>query len=122
MPSICEVVPVSETGAYLWQAVLWLRESGEFVSWPEKDAKVLHTLKQGIMGPGAAKPYIGGTYRGLEITRKDTATAYLAYVISYVSGWPRTSRPALFRGRCTRWQLNLGLPAENADNSVLSNI
>ncbi|MBL0934829.1 MAG: hypothetical protein IBJ07_08770 [Rhizobiaceae bacterium] len=111
---------LSDGDGYLWQTVLWLRESGEFVSWPEKDAKVLHSLKQGIMGPGATQPCIGGTYRGLEITRKDAATAYLAYVIRYVRGWLRTSRPALFRGRFTRWLLNLGLPAENADNSVLS--
>lgn len=113
---------LSEGNGYLWQTVLWLRENGEFVGWPEKDAQVLHSLKQGIMGRKASSPCVGDKYRGLTIRRIDAATAYLALVIRYVRGWLRLNCPDIFRGRHTRWLLNLGLPAEAADKGALSSV
>ncbi|MEO9299955.1 hypothetical protein [Devosia alba] len=111
---------VSNNQPHLWQTVLWLRPDGQFIAWPEQGALLLHALKQGVMTSGADGNVTPGKYRGLSVSKADAATAYLAYVIRYTRGWLRTHRPNLFRGRHTRWLLNLGLPAEKADNGQLT--
>lgn len=124
-PSVAIPAPrhcLSDDNDYLWQTVLWLRSDGEFLPWPEKGARVLYSLKQGIMGSQANLPCTSEEYRGLKVRRTDAATAYLAFVVRYVRGWLRINRPEILRARYTRWFVNLGLPAENADNSRLSNV
>lgn len=111
---------LSDGDPYLWKTVLWLRDDGEFAACPVHGAQLLHSLKQGIVLGKALLPCIGKEYRGLKVTRADAATAYLAFVIRYVRGWLKLNRPATFTGRTASWFVNLGLPAENADNGQLS--
>ena len=111
---------LSDRNEYLWQTVLWLREDGQFIAWPEPKAHLCHSLKQGVMHPNQFSPTTFDKVHGLAVRPVDSATAYLAFVIRYVRGWLRINRPNLFRGRYARWLLNLGLPAENADKDELS--
>ena len=101
--------------AYLWQTVLWLRQSGSFLAWPERGARLLHSLKQGIMGhhPDAQLS------RELPVTPAAAATAFVAYVIRYARGWLLANRPAMFRNRTSVWFVNVGLPAASYDDPVL---
>lgn len=103
---------------YLWQTVVWVRHDGTFLPWPEPDACVIHTLKQGIVGdrPNAV---VAPGYGKDPITRLDAATAYLAFVIRYAKGWLLKHRPERFRGRRPAWFVNVGLPAADYDNNRL---
>jgi hypothetical protein len=108
-----------EGNLYLWQTVLWIRSDGQFIAWPETGTRALYSLKQGIVGGKPDALIEKRTDADLEITRSEAATAFLAFVISYVRGWLHTYRPKLFRGRDAVWFVNVGLPAANFDNGPL---
>ena len=103
---------------YLWQTVLWLREGGTFCPWPEPDATVLHSLKQGlIQGRSDTAIFNGKHVAG--VSRAQVGVAYLAFVIRYVKGWLLHNRPDLFRGREPIWLVNLGMPTASYDDRQL---
>ena len=104
---------------YLWQTAVWIRRSDEFIAYPEKGARLLQTLKQGIMGKHPNAPLIQSSDQKSALTRLDAVSAYLTYVIRYVRGWLVLKHPKLFRGRQTLWFVNLGLAAAYYDNEEL---
>ena len=121
-PTVAVPAPVhcrSGDHPYLWQTVLWVRGSGEFIPYPEQGARPLYTLKQRLLGqePGALSIQDIPEEKG--VTYLNAATAYFAQVIRYVRGWLILNRPALFRGRRPVWFVNLGLPAASHANEPL---
>jgi hypothetical protein len=123
IPTIAIPAPVhcrSMRHPYLWQTVLWITARGEFKSWPEPDAHLLHALKQGVMGQHADGIVSGDVAGGMGATRAEAAAAFLAFVIRYTRGWLLHHRPQIFRRRDPVWFVNVGLPAANFDNSVLA--
>jgi hypothetical protein len=104
---------------YLWQTVLWVKETGEFSAYPSESANVLHALKQGVMGKHADAVVVPGAGGRPGITRTDAAAAFLAFVIRYTRGWLFTNRARLFRNRRAVWFLNVGMPVANADSAPI---
>ena len=104
---------------YLWQTVLWIRGNGEFIPYTEQDAHLLHTLKQGVMGKNPNGIVTQDVSRKTDVKRIEATSAYLTFVIRYVKGWLVINRPKLFRGRKTRWVVNVGLPAADYDNETV---
>lgn len=104
---------------YLWQTVVWVRRSREFIAYPEKGARSVQTLKQGVMASDPNAPVIQGDDQQNDMTRLDAVAAYLTYVIRYVRGWLTINRPKRFRGRQPIWFVNLGLAAAYYDNEIL---
>jgi len=104
---------------YLWQTVLWMDGSGAFTAWPEDNATLLYSLKQGIVGHHANTAIAPNRQDGLNLTRGDAATAFLAFVVRYTRGWLFTNRAEMFRRRRPVWFINVGLPAANMDDGPL---
>ena len=113
-PPICQV----DGNAYLWQTVLWLRETGAFCPWPLAKATVLQTLKQGLI-QGSVEREISESPAWVRVSRAQAGTAYLAFVIRYAKGWLLHRRPDLFRRRQPVWLLNIGMPAASYDDPIL---
>ena len=109
----------SANHSYLWQTVVWVRPNGEFIAYPEEGARLVQTLKQGVMGKDPSVPVIQGDDQQNGMTKLDAVAAYLTYVIRYVKGWMMTNRPTLFLGRQPSWFVNLGLAAAYYDNEIL---
>jgi hypothetical protein len=107
---------------YLWQTVLWVSEAGEFSAWPSENARLLHALKQGIMGPDADAAIVSDLKSQISVTRADAATAFLAFVLRYTRGWLLANRPQIFRNRRPVWFLNVGMPVANFDDARLVSI
>ena len=105
---------------YLWQTVLWLREEGTFLPWPESGARVLNSLKQGLID-GRSETAIAKSATSVKVSRAQAAAAYLAFVIRYVRGWLLRNRSHLFLGRRPIWFVNLGMPAATYDDLNLAN-
>jgi len=123
-PTIAVPAPAhcrSDAHPYLWQTVVWLRPSGEFLAWPEGGAAVLHALKPGVLNErhDEAIP-LDKRWKGPTVTRAEAATAYLAFVMRYVRGWLIQSRPRIVRKRHLVWLENVGLPAETLDRKELT--
>ena len=104
----------SDNHPYLWKAVLWVRENGEFICYPEMDAGLLRTLKQNVI-------WHDTNSLADDVTQAEPTVAYLAYVIRYVKGWLHCNRANLLRGRRVNWFVNIGLPAADYDNRRLVN-
>lgn len=102
----------SENHPYLWQTVLWVRENGEFICYPQQGANLLRALKQGVMGKNLEPPANG-------VPRVEATVGYLTYVIRYVRGWLIRNRSDLLHRRSVNWLVNLGLPAADYDNRTL---
>jgi hypothetical protein len=115
-PAHCQ----SMSHPYLWQTVLWIDKSGEFKAWPERDARLLYALKQGVMGNQPDDSNAANIAGGAGATRADAAAAFLAFVIRHARGWLLMNRPQLFRRRHPVWFVNVGLPAANFDNVALA--
>ena len=121
-PTVAVPAPVycrSSDHPYLWQTVVWVHGNGVFVAYPERHARALQNLKQGIMGKSPTAPVSSEVHEENGATRLDAAAAYLACVIRYVRGWLFRNRPAWFRGRRPHWLLNLGLAAAWHDDEDL---
>ena len=103
---------------YLWQTVLWLKEEGTFLPWPEPGAAVLNSLKQGLI-QGRSGATISDSEATVAVNRAQAGVAYLAFVIRYARGWLLRNRPDLFRGRKPVWFVNLGMPAASYDDRKL---
>lgn len=123
-PTIAVPAPAhcrSDAHPYLWQTVLWMRSTGEFLAWPEGGAALLHALKPGVLDGRHDKPIgLDKKWKGPKVTGAEAATAYLAFVIRYVRGWLVRFRPDIVRKRRLVWFENVGLPAETLDKSELT--
>lgn len=118
-PTVAIPIPVnfrSEGQPYLWRTAIWLHETGDFCAWPAPGTRLLHSLKQGLVGGHADSVIISARGECPDVSRADAAAAFLAYVIRYVRGWLLINRPAQFRGRQPVWSINMGFPAAKADN------
>lgn len=104
---------------YLWQTALWLRNTGEFVPYPNDDAHLLHALKQGIMSHRADVPIDLSGDGSPGVTRAEAAAAFLAFVVRYTRGWLAKHQPGLFQKRWPVWFLHVGVPAANFDDKTL---
>ena len=93
---------------YLWGTVVWKRD-GVYLPWPEAGASALYRLKQGLLAPSDDE------HRSTDAN----VVAYLAFAIRYAKGWVLRERPALFIGRNPIWHVNVGMPAESFNDSVL---
>lgn len=109
----------SDGHPYLWQTVLWVRENGDFVAWPEPGAPVLHSLKQGIMDGRHDNVIETHDVNDLDISRADSVVAYLTYVIRYARGWLLANRSDAFLNRTPIWFENVGLPAASLNKVEL---
>lgn len=119
-PTIAIPAPVhcrSDSHPYLWQTVLWMRPSGEFIAWPEQSAAVLHALKQGVLAGRHNKTIQLDNWVGPKATNAEAAAAYLAFVIRYVRGWLMTFRSDVLRNRPLVWFESIGLPAASLDQA-----
>jgi hypothetical protein len=105
----------SDSHPYLWQTVLWVRPSGEFLAWPTPGAALLHALKQGILAGHHNRAVQLEKWTGPKVTNAEAATAYLAYVVRYVRGWLMHFRPNVIRNRRLVWSENIGVPAATLD-------
>ena len=114
-PPVCRV----DANPYLWQTVLWLQETGAFCPWPQANATVLQTMKQGLI-QGNVEKEISELPGGVEVSRVQAGVAFLACVIRYAKGWLLQDRPDLFRRRRPVWLLNLGMPAASYDDPKLA--
>ncbi len=108
----------SREGPYLWRTLLWLREDGGFLPWPEDGAKELNSLKQGLI-QGRSDKKVSNCTVPFEVNRAQAGAAYLAFVIRYARGWLLQNRRDLFRGRSPRWFVNLGMPTATYDDPNL---
>jgi hypothetical protein len=114
-PSFC----LSDRNPYLWQTVIWFRESdGQFSAIPESNFRMLHSIKQSIIG-GAAS-LADGNASQKAISRAAAAASYISLVIRYARGWLAKNQPALVADRNVVWSVNLGLPAAIADDGLLA--
>ena len=120
-PAIAIPAPMtcrSDDDPYLWQTVLWLREEGSFLPWPESGAMVLNSLKQGLI-QGRSDNSIR-TFKAISaVNRAQAGTAYLSFAIRYARGWLMRNMPELFRGRRPVWFVNLGMPTASYDDPKL---
>ena len=114
-PPVCRV----DDNPYLWQTVLWLQETGAFCPWPQANATVLQTLKQGLI-QGNVEKEISELPGGVAVSRVQAGVAFLACVIRYAKGWLLQDRPDLFLRRRPVWLLNLGMPAASYDDPKLA--
>ena len=103
---------------YLWQTVLWLKDEDTFLPWPEPGARILNSLKQGLI-QGRNETKIRRGRATVEVTAQVAAVAYLSFAIRYVRGWLLHNRPNLFRKRKPVWLVNLGMPAASYDDPKL---
>ena len=120
-PSIAVPAPIpcrSNQDPYLWQTVLWLKGES-FYPWPEPGAKILNSLKQGLI-QGRSETKISGLEAGISASRAQAGVAYLTFIIRYVKGWLVHNRPHLFRNRKPVWFVNLGLPTASYDDRKLA--
>lgn len=113
-PSPC----LSDNDPYLWQTVLWLKEDGNFIPWPECGATVLNSLKQGLI-QGRSDTTIRTSNASVAVNRAQAGTAYLSFAIRYARGWLTHNMPNLFRGRRPVWFVNLGMPTASYDDPKL---
>jgi hypothetical protein len=116
-PSIAIPAPThcrSMQHPYLWQTVLWLNDAGEFTAWPTRSGILLHALKQGVVGLLADS--VVAPAAGLNVTRTEAATAFLAFVIKFARGWLAKNRPQILRNRRPVWFASVGLPVATFDS------
>lgn len=111
-PAYCR----SDSHPYLWQTVLWMRQNGDFLAWPEAGAALLHALKPGVIDRRENNTINLVKWAGVTATNAEAATAYLAYVIRYVRGWLLSYRQNVTRNRRLVWFENVGLPAASLDD------
>ena len=105
--------------SYLWQTVVWFRDSGEFTPYPEPNARLRQTLKHSVIWNSHKSPKKRSVESQTQVNSPGAIIAYLTYVIRYVRGWLAFERPEIFRGRRPRWFVNLGLAAANYDDKNL---
>lgn len=101
---------------YLWQTVLWVTNSGEFMATPRERAHLLHALKQGIMMRATDPVITLSAGSGPSVTRVDAVAAFLALVVRYTRGWLLTHRARMFHNRRPVWFLNVGMPVASIDD------
>ncbi|MXZ43782.1 MAG: hypothetical protein F4Z01_02205 [Gammaproteobacteria bacterium] len=82
--------------------------------WPIANATVLDTLKQDLV-VGSVNSNRFRTSLVEQVNHEQIATAYLAYVISYVRGWLTTNQAQAFRTREPVWRINVGMPTDSFD-------
>ena len=104
---------------YLWQTVLWIQPNGTFLPWPEPKARLLHTIKQGLIHSSTGSYTLGEQKNESLASRDQTGVAYLAFVIRYVKGWLKRNRSNIFNNREPVWYVNVGMPAASYNEHQL---
>ena len=103
----------SQEERYLWRTLLWARQDGEFIAYPETDARPLCSLKTDAIG-------CSSHYAQVDANPLQAAAAYLAFAIRYAKGHLVSEHFPSIRGRTPVWLVNVGLPAAHYDDQDLT--